>query len=332
MKQRQGRNMDRYTFYVDDRQGNIWQVRIIEAEWNTKQNGEAGKLSFSFIRDIDFDVLEGYVVRFDANDIPIFYGVIFDIKYDETEKGTATAYDQLIYLTKHQASYVFENQTASAILQAICKDYNLDVGVIDPTAQPLTLVHQDKKLSDIIRDALDRTTAAVRRLHTLYDDAGKVCLRELKNMMTDVVLAYGSLVTGYEYSRSISEDVYNNVRLIRKDEEKGVREVFVAKDHENIAKWGSLQYFATVDESLTDAQIQSRLQLIMKLKNRTLRKLSTQSLGDYRARAGAMVYVEFEREKIGTWFLISEAQHKFENQLHTMKLTMFMPDAMEEKT
>lgn len=322
--------MNQYHCFVDDRQGNIWKVPFIDVDWTTKQSGEAGKISFSFMRDSSFVMEVGHVVRFDVDSTPIFYGYIFDVAYDETEKGTATAYDQLIYL-KNKTSHVFENETASSITALICKEYDLTVGTIDNTTLPVSFIHQNKEAINAIVDALNRTVSSSNRLYTLYDDAGKINLRSLSNMTTDVVIAYESLATGYKYSRSISDDVYNNVKLIKKDEETSKQEIFIIKDAENIAKWGSLEYSETVDENLNDAEIQARAQLILKLKNRVLRKLEVQSLGNYRARAGAMVCVKFERENIASWFLVSEAQHKFENQNHTMKLSLFMPDVMEEK-
>lgn len=323
--------MNQYHCYVDDKQGNIWKVPFIDVDWTTKQSGEAGKISFSFMRDLNFTVEVGHVIRFDIDTTPIFYGYIFDVAYDETAKGVATAYDQLIYL-KNKTSHVFENQSASDITKLICAEYGLNMGAIDPTNLPISFIHQNKEAINAITDALNRTVSASNRLYTLYDDAGKINLRSLSNMTTDVVLAYESLATGYKYSQSISDDVYNKVKLIKKDEETGKKEIFVIQDAENIAKWGSLEYSETVDENLSDAEIQARTQLILKLKNRILRKLETQSLGDYKARAGAMVCVKFERENIASWFLVSEAQHKFENQAHTMKLSLFMPDLMEDKT
>lgn len=323
--------MNQYHCYVDDKQGNIWKVPFIDVDWTTKQSGEASKISFSFLRDPNIEIDTGHVVRFDVDKTPIFYGYIFDVEYDETEKGTAIAYDQLIYL-KNKTSHVFENKTASDITQLICQEYGLNMGTIDDTSLPVSFIHQNKEAINAIVDALNRTVGATNRLYTLYDDAGKISLRSLSNMTTDVVIAYESLATSYKYSRSISEDVYNNVKLIKKNEEKSTKELFVIKDVENIAKWGSLEYSETVDEDLSDSEIQARAQLILKLKNRVLRKFSTQSLGNYRARAGAMVCVKFERENLASWFLISEAQHKFENQTHTMKLSLFMPDSMEDKT
>lgn len=98
-------------------------------------------------------------------------------------------------------------------------------------------------------------------------------------MRANLILGDYSLVTGYKHKKSISDDVYNSVKFERKDKDESIKEIFEERDYDNINKWGMLQYYQVVDESLTDAEVKERARLLMQLKNRVLRTFSLDALG-----------------------------------------------------
>lgn len=73
----------------------------------TSLQGQAGKLTFNLRKDPN-NILQlsiGTVVRFYNEDVPIFYGYIFNLKTNRQEVYQVTAYDQMRYLQNH--NYLF---------------------------------------------------------------------------------------------------------------------------------------------------------------------------------------------------------------------------------
>ena len=73
-------------------------------------------------------------------------------------------------------------------------------------------------------------------------------------MVAQGVVGDGSLLLDYTYKTDIDEHTYNSVKLVRPNEATGRGEVFQAVDSANIARWGLLQHYQSVDEALNDAQ------------------------------------------------------------------------------
>ena len=128
----------KYACLVDTRDGDVWKVPFTRVKWTTKQNGEAGRLEFSFLRDKEMVVEPGNVVRFDMDDTSVFYGYVFDIRASDKDEIEVTAYDQLLYL-RYKDTYKFREQSASDILRAICADTGLAVGTIEETGYKMNL-------------------------------------------------------------------------------------------------------------------------------------------------------------------------------------------------
>lgn len=290
-------------------------------EWSTERACSPGKLTFKVLADGILNISEGNAVRFKWNGANIFYGFIFSIKRDKENILTITAYDQLRYL-KNKDTYVYENKTASEVVQMICDDFNMQTGVIENTEYRIaSRVEDSQTLFDIIQNAIDATLLNMNYMYVLFDDFGKVALRGVDNMLVNILI---DAETGqnFDYISSIDEQTYNTIKLIFDNEETKQRDVYVAMDSNHINEWGVLQLYDTLQEGENG---QAKADALLGLYNQKTRKLSVKdAFGDVRVRAGSMIVVMLALAdiKVQTVMMVESCKHNFSLDQHTMTLTL----------
>ena len=291
--------------------------------WETTRIGQPGKLTFSVVNDDDLDFQEGNPVIFKAGEKNIFFGFVFTKSRDKEQIIKVTAYDQLRYL-KNKDTYVYTKKKASDVVKMIAKDFNLNAGEIADTGYVIpSRIRENMTLFDMIYDALDLTLLNRRKLYVLYDDFGKLTLKDVETMkIPDLVLGeYNS--QNFSYTTDIDSDTHNKVKLYRDNEETGKREVYIAQDSSNINNWGVLQYFDKVDENTNP---KAKAESILKLKNKKKRTLQLKDiLGDIRVRAGssAMTLLEDVGDiSVTQYMLVEKCKHVFGNDEHWMTLDL----------
>nr|WP_240415664.1 hypothetical protein [Paenibacillus periandrae] len=313
---------------IDNKNGNIWDIAdlVSNVTWKTSRIGKAGSLDFTFVKgglyqNEDFHIENGDIVRVRKDGMNVFYGYVFKIDSGQDEDVKVTAYDQLRYLLFND-TLIFSARTATEIVQMIARKYNLKTGQLDESAYVIpTMAEDNTKLMDMICKALDLTLISTGRIYVLFDDFGQVALRDVTTMLLDFSLGEGGLMTDYSFSRSIDNETYNRIELVRagKDPEDRVRGL---EDPGNIAKWGRLQLHQKVDDGLNEAQINERLSNLLKLKNREQKTLSIEEIGNVRVRAGCLAPVFIESLGLSQFMLVEECVHKFDGDDHTMSLEM----------
>lgn len=290
-------------------------------EWTVERRSTPGKLVFKVIKDSKLDFSEGSAVRLTVDGQKVFYGFVFTQKRDKDGIIEVTAYDQLRYL-KNKDTYVYENKTASALIQMIASDFELKTGTIEDTGVVIaSRVEENTSLFDMIENALDITLENSRKMFVLYDDFGKLTLKNIGNMRLDLLLDEES-GENFEYSSSIDSDTYNKVKLTYDNENTGKREVYIAQDGGNINSWGILQYYDTLKEGENG---QSKADALLKLYNAKTRKLRlTGIFGDCRVRAGSLIAVRLNLGDmfVNNFMLVEKVTHTFKLDEHVMDLTL----------
>ncbi|MCM1545201.1 MAG: hydrolase, partial [Ruminococcus sp.] len=221
-------------------------------ELTLERFGTPGKLTFKVINDGIIKITEGSHVRLKIDDEPVFYGFVFSLKRDKEQIITVTAYDQLRYL-KNKDTYVYENKTASQFIKMVADDFKLNVGTIENTGFVISSrVEENTTLFDMIGNALDLTLRSRKQIYVLYDDFGKLTLKNIASMRVEKSGAYLMIdeETGenFEYTSSIDGETYNKVKLTYDNDKNGKREVYISQDSSHINEWGVLQYFDTLSE------------------------------------------------------------------------------------
>lgn len=291
-----------------------------EITWTTDCQGVAGELNFSVVKDSIINFQEGNPVVLKVDGINVFYGFVFTKKRTKDITIDVTAYDQLRYL-KNKYPYVYENKTATEVIKFIAEDFMLNVGDLEETSYKIpSRVEDNTTLFDIIQTALDLTLMSTKEMYILFDDFGKLTLKNISSMIIPVVI---DEETGenFDYSSSIDGETYNQIKLVYANEETGKYEVYITKDSNNINSWGLLQYFDTIDENENG---KVKADALLELYNSKTRTLSVSNcFGDLRVRAGCMVIIQLNLGDmiLNNLMLVEKCKHIFKDGEHFMDLT-----------
>lgn len=290
-------------------------------ELTLERKGTPGRLTFTVVKDEVLNFTEGDSCKLTVDGVDIFYGFMFTKKRSKGDTITVTAYDQLRYL-KNKDTYVYENKTAADVVRMIAEDFRLNVGTLEDTGYKIaTRTEPDTTLFDIILNALDETLVATKRLYVLYDDVGRLTLRNIENMKLDLLLDADTL-EDYDYKSSIDDATYNQIKVVHEDSESGMRSIYMAKDSSNINAWGVLQLTETVEEQTNGKAKADGLLALYNQKTRTL--TASNVLGDVRVRAGSSIVVQLALGDINvsTIMVVETVRHTFNEQQHLMQLKL----------
>ncbi|AXU30023.1 TPA: C40 family peptidase [Clostridioides difficile] len=291
--------------------------------WEIERRGAPSKLEFTIVMDDILEFCEGNSVRLYYKGIGIFYGYIFQKKRDKENHIKIVAYDQLRYF-KNKDTYVYSNKTASELVKMLAKDFNLKYNVIEDTKYKISRVEENKTLFDMVLTALDDTLREKKEMYVLYDDFGRITLKNVASMKLDTVMN-NDVIEDFDYNSSIDSDTYTKIKLVRDNEETGKRDVYIAQDSTHMRSWGILQMFDTVDKNMSEAEIKQKCDILLKLYNKKTKSLSLKNvLGDIRVRAGCLVpvFLDLGDIELQNYMLVEKVKHTFENNSHFMDLTL----------
>ena len=292
--------------------------------WSTDRIGSPAKLEFTLMKDFLAAYHEGDPVMLAVDGKVIFRGYVFSKQKNDKGEIATVCYDQLRYLKASQ-TYNWENYNLAEAVQHIATDFQLKVGSLPDTGYRLPYGHfQEQTLMDTIAYYQTVTTVNTGIIWVFYDDDGELTLKKAEDMTSGVVLGDNSLSTGYTYETSIDKDTYNQIKLVRPNEETGRADVYMGLSEETIAQWGILQLYEVVDEELNPAQIEEMVKQRLAYHNRVSRTLTLPCFGVPSIRAGAIVQVYIPTLgdiELNQRMLIDSAVHKFSSKDHTMTLT-----------
>ncbi|MCB6365633.1 hydrolase [Intestinibacillus massiliensis] len=305
-------------------QGNIMLPPVVESvtiEW--ERQGQPGKLTADIVKTPGLSFQEGDPCRFSVDGSPVFYGFVFE----KARKGsmdqviTITVYDQLYYL-KNKDTYVYTSKTASDVIRMIAEDFQLNVGSLADTGYTIaSRVEDNKTLADIIQTALDETLKATSQMYVLYDDVGKLTLKNIGDMKMELLID-DETAGDFDYKTSIAAQTYDKVKLSYENKDTGKREIFIAQDSSNINQWGVLQYYEKIDSTANAKVMADALLNLYNTKTRTLKLKNV--LGDIRVRAGTMLVVTLGLGdmNLSSYLMVEQVKHTFSNEQHFMDLNM----------
>lgn len=289
--------------------------------WETSRKGSPGKLTFSVVKDQALQFEEGNAVRFKKDGQNVFFGFVFTQKRSKDGLISVTAYDQLRYL-KNKDTYVYTNKTASEFIKMVANDFRMNTGTIEDTGFKIaSRVEDNKTLFDMFQNALDLTMNSTKKMYILYDNNGKLTLRNLEKMKLDLLL---DEETGenFDYTSSIDSNTYNKIKLSYENEKKGKREIYIAQDSNNMNKWGVLQHFETIQEGTNG---KAKADALLALYNRKTRSLSmNKAFGNIYVRGGNMLVVRLNLDdvKLMNYMIVENVKHTFNENEHFMDLQL----------
>ena len=227
---------------------------------------------------------------------------------------------------QNKDTIVFTDSSASLRFKEICQAFALKYQIVKDSSYLCPgEVCDNKSLYDMIQRAVDLTFIHEKEWYVVYDDFGALTFNSLKNMKTSLRLGDRELLTNYEFTGSINEDTYNQIKLVKEDSEAKKREIYIPKDSNTIKKWGILQHFQKIDERANGAQMKELAQLILKSKNRPGKTLKITTIGNWKVRAGSGILLnisdlEDKGVKKNVYYSVIACSHQLANQKHRMEL------------
>ncbi len=230
-----------------------------------------------------------------------------------------TVYDQLRYL-KNKDTLIYKKKRADQLIQIIAERFHLNCGKLANTEYVISGIEDDSELFDMIQNALDKTLLTKNKMYVLYDKVGKLRLANVANMKVTDCLVDGETGEDYTYKTTIDDGVYNQIKLVYENEDKGSYDLYIAKSSKSINSWGLLQYLEKID-SPDVGELKS--QAYLKLYNRKVKNLTINGvIGNKKVRAGSMVPVilKLGDVKVANYMLVDKVTHTFNNHQHIMDL------------
>lgn len=288
----------------------------MKVTWERKN--APGKLTFTTLQDSKRKIYNGDSVTLKVGDANFFFGFIFTLKPQKNGSLDVTAYDQLRYF-KNKDTYMYKKKTTTQLVRMIAKDFGLQAGTLANTKMAFSRIDDNMTLFDIVGNSLDETLMSTGKIYTLYDEFGKLRLREPWKVN---VLIDSETGQDYNYSRSIDDGVYNQIKLAYENEETGSLDLYVSKSSNSINKWGLLQYFEKIDDPKV-AKLKGKV--LLKMYNKVARTLKiTGAFGSTRVRAGCLlpVLMTIYDVKVSNYLLVDKVTHEFSAGQHTMDLEL----------
>lgn len=291
------------------------------AKLTWERKGTPGRLDFTVVKDGIINFQEGNPVKLIVDGIPMFYGFVFTKKRDKGNTIDVTAFDQLRYL-KNKDTITEEGLKASDLLKRLATDFRLNLGTVEDTGYTMeTVVEENQTLFDMIQNALDETLLNTKQLYVLYDDVGKLTLKNINSMKVGLLI---DAETGenFSYESSIDVQTYNKIKLAFNNEKTGKRELYVVQDGDKMNQWGVLQYFEQIQTATGAA---AKAEALLKLYDQKTRKLTIKNaFGDVRVRAGTAVMVSLNLGDIiaNQFMVVEKVTHTFSGSKHMMELNL----------
>lgn len=306
--------------------GKIYDISQVAEQVQISQtlDGDAGKLTCILQKDPNnqLQIANGSIISFIVNGTGFFFGYVFKIGTDADQNYKITCYDQMRYL-KNSDVYTTANMTSSQIFEKICQDYSLNYTVKVPSYYiPQPYVHDGKTLYTIIKRGIDLADIAENAQYFIADRFGTLTWSEYSYEKTNIQLGGGSLMTSYQYEKSIDDDTYNQVKMYRDNQDTGKRDIWIVRDGDNIIKWGMLQFLKKADDDANAGQIRETAENYLKVKNRETETLKLEAEGILELTVGKGIKFVLPREGIDKWLWIKSSTHTFTKYSHTMDLEL----------
>lgn len=257
----------------------------------------------------------------------IFQGLLMSDGRSNKKLIPIKAYDECVRLCNNKDSFSYENETADYIFRDCLNRLGIRLGSSVDTGHRIEeLVKKATTYWDVIQDALSQTYKSTGIRFYVYARGEKIYLKKRAITKTMPILSLDTNVLTFDYTRSIY-DTRTRLQLTTSKGEKKGSTVNSALEK----KIGRFQDVQSVDEDITQSEINQRINVFNWEKGTVSQTLKVSAIGNINCVAGECVYVDIPETGTKRMMYIDEDTHTFEKGKHTMSLVLSYESTADKK-
>lgn len=298
---------------------------VQSVRWSGRKGSSARTITVTMIDDDGYrharsgiDVADGNQCVFLVDGKERFRGILMNQNQGDKKQLKFKAYDNGIYLANNKDTFVYKNKTADQVFSDVCSRFGIPTGEVAKCSYKIPELTKSKTTGqDAVLDALGLDYKATGTRHFISSDKGKLSLLQRKDQVISFVVDGDANLYGYSYTKSI-ESIKTRVRMISKEGTTLAEKSNSALEQ----KIGIFQEIQQPDESLTKAQVKDLVGSVLDTLDDPEETLTLNILGDPDVISGKAILVKIPHLGISRAYYVDSDNHAFEDNMHTMSLTL----------
>lgn len=298
---------------------------VKSVRWSGRKGSSARTITVAMIDDDGYrharsgiDVADGNQCVFLVDGKERFRGILMSQNQGDNKQLKFKAYDNGIYLANNKDTFVYKNKTADQVFSDVCSRFGIPTGEVAKCSYKIPEFTKSKTTGqDAVLDALSLDYKATGTRHFISSDKGKLSLFQRKDQVISFVVDGDANLYGYSYTKSI-ESIKTRVKMISKE-----GTTLAEKSNSSLEqKIGIFQEIQQPDESLTKAQVKDLVGSVLDTLDDPEETLTLNILGDPDVISGKAILVKIPHLDISRAYYVDSDDHTFEDNMHTMSLTL----------
>lgn len=298
---------------------------VKSVRWSGRKGSSARTITVAMIDDDGYrharsgiDVADGNQCVFLVDGKERFRGILMNQNQGDNKQLKFKAYDNGIYLANNKDTFVYKNKTADQVFSDVCSRFGIPTGEVAKCSYKIPEFTKSKTTGqDAVLDALSLDYKATGTRHFISSDKGKLSLLQRKDQVISFVVDGDANLYGYSYTKSI-ESIKTRVKMISKE-----GTTLAEKSNSSLEqKVGIFQEIQQPDESLTKAQVKDLVGSVLDTLDDPEETLMLNILGDPDVISGKAILVKIPHLDISHAYYVDSDDHTFEDNMHTMSLTL----------
>ena len=298
---------------------------VQSVRWSGRKGSSARTITVTMIDDDGYrharsgiDVADGNQCVFLVDGKERFRGILMNQNQGDKKQLKFKACDNGIYLANNKDTFVYKNKTADQVFSDVCSRFGIPTGEVAKCSYKIPELTKSKTTGqDAVLDALGLDYKATGTRHFISSDKGKLSLLQRKDQVISFVVDGDANLYGYSYTKSI-ESIKTRVRMISKEGTTLAEKSNSALEQ----KIGIFQEIQQPDESLTKAQVKDLVGSVLDTLDDPEETLTLNILGDPDVISGKAILVKIPHLGISRAYYVDSDDHTFEDNMHTMSLTL----------
>ena len=298
---------------------------VKSVRWSGRKGSSARTITVAMIDDDGYrharsgiNVADGNQCVFLVDGKERFRGFLMNQNQGDNKQLKFKAYDNGIYLANNKDTFVYKNKTADQVFSDVCSRFGIPTGEVAKCSYKIPEFTKSKTTGqDAVLDALSLDYKATGTRHFISSDKGKLSLLQRKDQVISFVVDGDANLYGYSYTKSI-ESIKTRVKMISKE-----GTTLAEKSNSSLEqKIGIFQEIQQPDESLTKAQVKDLVGSVLDTLDDPEETLTLNILGDPDVISGKAILVKIPHLDISRAYYVDSDDHTFEDNMHTMSLTL----------